>query len=317
MSKLVWDQAGQKLYETGVKQGVVYPQSAGAYPAGIAWNGLVSVTESPSGAEPNPIYADDIKYLSLTSAEQFAASVEAYTYPDEFAACDGSAALGTGVAIGQQARQAFGLAYKTIIGNDLTGEAYGYKLHLIYGATAAPSEKAYKSINDSPEAITFSWDVSTVPVSVTGKKPTASLVIDSTKVDPAKLATLEDLLFGTAGASARLPLPDEITTIVTGGTIAAPSVTILPLDDAASVAKTANIVMTFNNAIVQEAIVVTSAAGVLVAGAKTWDTAKKVLTFDPTTDFTGTTTYIVTIGGVVDVYGQTLAASVKNFATVA
>ena len=215
MPALTWDTTGDRLYETGIKKGVLYPQSAlGTYPLGVAWNGLTAVTESPSGAEPTPIYADDIKYLSLMSAEEFGATIEAYTYPDEFAACDGSASLTKGVTIGQQARQSFGLSYRTTLGNDVVGEAYGYKLHLIYGAMAAPSEKAYATINDSPEAITMSWEVTTTPVAVTGFKPTASITIDSTKVDATKLAALEAILYG-ATETARLPLPDEVKTLMT------------------------------------------------------------------------------------------------------
>lgn len=214
MAKLTWDQTGSKFYETGVKNGVLYVQDAnGAYPAGVAWNGLISVTESPSGAEPTPLYADDSKYLNLISAEQFGATIEAYTYPDEFAVCDGSAALAEGVYIGQQTRSPFGLSYKTTLGNDTNGDAYGYKLHLIYGALAAPSEKAYQTINDSPEAITFSWEVATTAVAVTGKKPTASVVIDSTQADATKLAALEEILYGDTDTAARLPLPDEIATL--------------------------------------------------------------------------------------------------------
>lgn len=214
MSKLVWDQTGERYYETGVKQGVLYVQEAGAYPKGVAWNGLTAVTESPSGAEATPLYADDIKYLNLISNEEFGATIEAYTYPDEFAECDGSAELVPGVLIGQQARKTFGLCYTTTLGNDTEGNAHGYKLHLIYGALAAPTEKAYASINDSPEAISFSWEVSTTPVNVTGAKPTASIIIDSTKVDKEKLAALEDILYGSDSEEARLPLPDEIATIM-------------------------------------------------------------------------------------------------------
>lgn len=214
MSKLIWDNTGERYYETGVKNGVLYVQSAGAYPKGVAWNGLTAVTESPSGAEPTPLYADDIKYLNLMSAEEFGATIEAYTYPDEFMECDGSAALTTGVYIGQQSRKSFGLCYRTTLGNDSVGNDYGYKLHLIYGALAAPSEKAYATINDSPEAITFSWEVSTTPVNVSGHKPTATIVIDSTKVDAEKLAALEAVLYGSESDEARLPLPDEIATLM-------------------------------------------------------------------------------------------------------
>ena len=215
MSKLVWDQTGERFYETGVKQGVLYPQeTGGTYPKGVAWNGLTAVTESPSGAEATPIYADDIKYLNLVSAEEFGATIEAYTYPDEFAQCDGSAEIAVGVMIGQQSRKTFGLSYKTTLGNDTEGNDFGYKLHIIYGALAAPAEKGYTTINDSPEAITFSWEVSTTPVSVSGFKPTASITIDSTKVDAAKLEALEAILYGGTDNEARLPLPDEIVTVM-------------------------------------------------------------------------------------------------------
>lgn len=218
MAKLVWDQTGDRLYETGVSKGVLYPiQSDGAYSKGVAWNGLSSVTESPSGAEANPIYADDMKYLNLLSAEEFSATIEAYTYPDEFAECDGSADIATGVSIGQQKRKIFGLCYRTVLGNDVDSNDHGYKLHLIYGCMAAPSEKAYNSINDSPEAITFSWEVSTTPVNVTGFKPTASITIDSTKANKVKLTALEAILYGDENKEARLPLPDEIATLMSEG----------------------------------------------------------------------------------------------------
>ena len=215
MSKLVWDQTGEREYETGVKNGVLYVQGeSGTYPKGVAWNGLISVTESPSGAEEQALYADDIKYAAPRSREEFGATIEAYTYPKAFEKCDGSAELAPGVTIGQQTRTPFGLAYKTTIGNDTENNNYGYKLHLIYGATAAPSEKAYQTINDSPEAITFSWELTTTPVSIKGYEPTAILTIDSTKTDPTKLATLEGILFGSEETEARLPLPDEIATIM-------------------------------------------------------------------------------------------------------
>ena len=217
MAKIEWDKTGERLYETGVKNGVLYVQVDGTYPKGVAWNGLTAVTESPSGAEATPLYADDIKYLNLLSTEEFGATIEAYTYPDEFAECDGSASLATGVMIGQQPRKAFGLCYRTTIGNDTEGNDHGYKLHIIYGALAAPSEKAYATINDSPEAITFSWEVTTTPVNVTGAKPTASITIDSTKATPEKLADLEKILYGDTEVEARLPLPDEIKQLFTAG----------------------------------------------------------------------------------------------------
>lgn len=214
MAKLVWDKTGERLYETGVSHGVLYVQdSTGAYPTGVAWNGLTAVTESPSGAEATPLYADDIKYLELRSAEEFGATIEAYTYPKEFEACDGSAELAEGVTIGQQDRQTFGLCYRTIVGNDVKKNDLGYKLHLIYGATASPSEKGYQTVNDSPEAITFSWEVTTTPINVDGFKPTSSLTIDSTKVDKSKLDALEAKLYGAESAEATLPTPDEVAAI--------------------------------------------------------------------------------------------------------
>ena len=219
MAVLQWDQVGERLYETGVDRGVLYiPDANGDYVDGYAWNGLVTVTESPSGAEASPQYADNIKYLNLVSAEEFGATIEAFTYPDEFAQCDGTAEASPGVLIGQQSRKVFGLAYRTRVGNDLDGTDHGYKLHLLYGCLAAPSEKAYGTINDSPEAITFSWEVSSTPVSPGGSyKPTSLIVIDSTEADPTDLATLEDILFGTVGDDPRLPLPEEVITIFTTG----------------------------------------------------------------------------------------------------
>ena len=228
MSKLVWDTTGDKTYETGLDHGVLYPiTSEGTYTPGVAWNGLSSVSESPSGAEANAIYADNIKYLNLYSAEEFGATVEAYTYPTEWEECDGSASIANGVVLGQQERKTFGLCYRTVLGNDVDGDKYGYKLHLIYGAKASPSERQYQTINDSPEAITFSWEITTTPVNVTGHKPVSCITIDSTKADAAKLAALEEILYGKDAVAAeaehnieaskavdpRLPLPDEIATI--------------------------------------------------------------------------------------------------------
>ena len=208
---LAWDQTGEKIYETGVDRGVLYiPDATGVYATGFAWNGLTAVTESPSGAEVSAQYADNIKYLNLVSAEEFGASIEAYTYPEEFGQCDGTAAPAAGVAIGQQTRKNFGLAYRTLVGNDLEGTEHGYKIHLIYGALAAPSERAYATVNDSPEAITFSWEVTTTAVSVPGYKPTAQLTVDSTKVSAEDLEALEAILYGDETEDARLPLPEEV-----------------------------------------------------------------------------------------------------------
>ena len=219
MAKLKWDETGKRLYETGTKMGVLYPQNEdGSYPKGVAWNGLMSVTESPSGAEASALYADDAKYLELYSNEEFGFTIGAYTYPDEFAECDGSAEVAKGVNIGQQPRKAFGLSYRTIIGNDTKGSDYGYKLHLVYGAKASPSERSYASVNDSPEALELSWECTTTPVAVTGHKPSAHIEIDSTKIDEGKLTKIEDILYGKDGGApatdARLPLPDEIIQIL-------------------------------------------------------------------------------------------------------
>lgn len=214
---LSWDGVGEKLYESGVDRGVLYiPNASGDYNTGFAWNGLVSVTESPSGAEPNPQFADNIKYLNLLSAEEFGGTIEAYTYPDEFGQCDGTAEPEPGVFVGQQARKSFGLCYRTKIGNDVDGVDHGYKLHLVYGALVSPSEKAYQTINESPEAITFSWEFTTTPVPVTGLKPTSLIVIDSTLVDPADLAALELVLYGddSGPTQPRLPTPDEVITML-------------------------------------------------------------------------------------------------------
>jgi len=219
MARLVWDDAGERLYETGVDHGVLYVMDdVGEYPAGVVWNGLVSVTESPSGAEPTPLYADNIKYLNLISAEEFGATIEAFTYPDEFDQCDGSVEAVLGVKFGQQSRRQFGLCYRTKLGNDVDGNEYGYKLHLVYGCLAAPSEKAYQTINDSPEAITFSWEVTTTPPAVEDYKPVASIVIDSTTATALNLAALEDILYGVDTPTPvvpRLPLPAEIITLMT------------------------------------------------------------------------------------------------------
>lgn len=213
MAKLVWNEIGKRFYETGVEKGVLYPQEGGAYPKGVVWDGLTGVTESPSGAEATPLYASNIKYLNLMSKEEFGATVEAYTYPDEFAECDGSAELTKGVSVGQQSRKLFGMSYVTLKGNDTERTDHGYKIHLIYGAMASPSERAYATVNESPEAITFSWTITTTPVEIKGMKSSACITIDSTKVEAPKLKALEDALYGTAEKEAHLPLPEELLTI--------------------------------------------------------------------------------------------------------
>lgn len=211
---LVWDETGKKLFETGVSNVALYPQdTTGVYGTGVAWNGVTNISESPSGAEATTLWANNGKYLNLYSVEEYASSIEAYTYPDEFAECDGSAEIAKGVSIGQQTRKSFGLAYKTLIGSDTDGNDHGYKLHLVYGCKAAPSERSHATVNDSPEALSFSWEISTTPVSVTGHKPTASVEIDSTKVNAEKLAAFEKILFGSDTAAARLPLPDEVASL--------------------------------------------------------------------------------------------------------
>ena len=219
MSKLVWDVVGERNYETGVSKGVLYPMVSGAYPKGVAWSGLTTVTETASGAEATPLYADNIKYLNLMSVEELGGTIEAYTAPDEFGACDGTAEITPGVTVGQQPRQTFGLAYQTILGNDTENNKHGYKIHLVYGALASPTERSYATVNDSPEAMTMSWEFSTTPVSVTGFEPTSLVVIDSTKVDAQKLAAFEAIIYGSDDVEARLPLPDEVATLL--GAVAA------------------------------------------------------------------------------------------------
>jgi hypothetical protein len=219
MSILYWDQLGQRFFETGVDKGVLYlPNVNGVYTNGVAWNGLTSITESPSGAEPTPMYADNLKYLNMYSVEEFSATVEAYTFPSEFAQFDGMATPTTGVTVGQQTRGKFGLSYRTRLGNDINGDELGYKLHLIYGCQASPSERAYNTVNDSPEAITFSWSIATTPVSVGSLKPTSILTIDSTKVNSTALGTLENFLYGTSGTDPSLPLPDAVIALFSGTT---------------------------------------------------------------------------------------------------
>lgn len=220
MAKLKWDQTGERMYETGTDRGVLFVMGTdGKYGSGVAWNGLTAVSESPSGAEANPQYADNIKYLNLQSTEDFGCTIEAFMSPEEFDVCDGTASLGKGIKIGQQPRRMFGFSYRTIVGNDIEGQNHGYKIHLIYSATAAPSEKAYQTVNDSPEAITFSWEVTTTPIDVPGFKPTASLTIDSTKTDATIMAQLEALIYGTEDAESTLPTPEEVIAILEGGEV--------------------------------------------------------------------------------------------------
>lgn len=319
MSKLVWDQDSQKVYETGVSNGVLFVKTDGVYGTGVAWNGLINVTEKPTGAEPNPVYADNIKYLNLISKEELEASVEAYTYPKEFEACDGLSEIETGVNVGQQARSEFALVYKSLIGDGSVGTDLGYKINIIYGAMAKPSEKAHGTVNDKPEAMTFSWDLTTTPVTATiGEKQitTANVVIDSTKVDAAKLATIEAALYGTSEGDPRLPFPDEIATILASEVPSALALSsITPTDGENAAPTNTNIVLTFNNQIAKESVVVTSAEGDLVECAKSFNATGKILTINPTEDLTAQTSYIVTIGGVVDIYGQGLSPEVKNFTT--
>ena len=219
MAVIKWDSTGERFFEMGVKKGVLYPiDSEGKYTKGVAWNGLTSVAETPDGAEATDLYADDIKYASFRSAEKFGGTVEAYMFPDEWYECDGSAELAPGVYLGQQTRKKFGMSYVTQIGNDVQGDGFGYKLHLVYGATASPSERTYESINDSPDAITFSWDFETTPVDVAGHKPTSLITINSLKADPAKLKALETILYGAESQEPRLPMPDEVYTLMKSGT---------------------------------------------------------------------------------------------------
>lgn len=319
MPRLVWDTTGERYYETGVNCGVLYPRAdAGDYPKGVVWNGLTTVTESPSGAEATPIYADNIKYLNLISAEEFGATVEAYTYPDEFALCDGTGMVTPGVYVGQQTRRAFGLAYKTILGNDVQGNNLGYKLHLIYGALASPSEKSYTTVNDSPEAITFSWEVTTTPVSMNGFKPTASITIDSTKVSPAALTALENILYGTEASDAYLPLPDEVAAIFENET--PPEFTVVstvPAHNATNVALDANIVITFSNKVKSENVFVIDSTAAIAQTTKSFDGTGKVLTVKPATGQTwaADSRHGVILGTVVDVYGNAMEFSAKMFTT--
>lgn len=317
MSKLLWDQVGERIAETGIQNGVLYPLASGVYSKGVAWNGLTSVSESPSGGEANPFYADNRKYLEIMSEEEFAGAIGCYTYPDEFKGSIGEIELSPGVTIGAQNHTPFGLSYRTEMMNDSEGRAYGYKLHLVYNALAGVAEREHTTINESPELEELSYDFTTTKIDAPNAKPTSHLIIDSTKVSTEALATLEGILYGTASADSRLPLPAEVAAIFAGSTPSAITlVSIAPDDDDTDVAVNTSIVLTFNNKIIKESVIVASDDGEIVNGAKTWDVAGKVLTFTPTGNLSASTLYIVTIGGVVDIYNQSLDAVVKNFATI-
>lgn len=285
MAELQWDQVGERLYETGVDRGVLYTPSNGVYDSGVAWNGLVSVSEAPSGAEATAQYADNIKYLNLVSAEEFGATIEAFTYPEAWGQHDGSVSPSAGISVGQQSRKSFGLAYRTRLGNDVDGTDFGYKLHLVYGALAAPSEKAFTTINDSPEAITFSWEITTTPVPVDGFKPTAILTIDSTKVTPANLTALEAALYGTTGTSPRLPLPNEIIAMFAGAQtiVTATAPTFVPATGVINIPVIAGVVYrrADTNAIVTETVTIEEPGDSLVIKAVPADGTFK---FSPQSD---------------------------------
>lgn len=314
--KLVWDANGERIAEAGIKNGVLFPMAAGVYGAGVAWNGLTSVGEAPTGAEASPFYADNQKYLEIMSAEEFAGTIGCYTYPDAFKSCVGEGTLVAGIIVGQQTHTKFGFSYRTEMVNDTDGVDFGYKLHLVYGALAGISSKDHTTINDSPSFEEMSFDFTATKVNVTGAKPTAHLVIESTKVASATLEALEAILYGSAGVDPRLPFPDEIAALFIGGAPSALALSsITPADAATGVAVAANIVLTFNNKINAEEIVVMSAAGAIVAGSRAWDEAGKVLTIDPTVNLSASTVYLVAVAGVEDIYGQTLTNAVKKFTT--
>ena len=321
MSRLIWDDIGEKIAEAGIKNGVLYPMAAGVYGTGVAWNGLTSVSEAPTGAEASPFYADNRKYLEIMSEEEFAGTIGCYTYPDEFKPCIGEVELHAGVSVSQQRHVPGGFCYRTEIVNDTDGAEHGFKLHMVYNSLFGVSARDHKTLNESPELEEMSFEFTATKVPVTGAKPTAHFIIDSTKIpvgSAANLAALELILYGSEGVDPRLPLPDEIVALFASAAPAAIALdTIVPADDAPSIAVDSTIVITFNNQISREAIVVTGANGTIVAGVKTWDVSKKIFTFTPSAPLTAATVYLVTVGGVVDIYGQTLAAVVKNFTTAA
>lgn len=317
MAKIKWDQEGQKTYETGVKNGVLYViDDDGKYSKGVAWNGLTNVNESPSGAEESPYYADDVKYLSLTSAEEFGASLEAYTYPEEFEVCDGSVEILPGISAAQQTRKKFGLCYRTTLGNDVKGNDYGYKLHLVYGAQAAPSERGYSTVNDSPEPITFSWELTTTPVEIKGYKPTSILKVDSTKMNPDKLKILENILYGTDDTDPRLPLPNELMELLGGESInALEFVSINPTNNAVDVPVDQSIVLTFNNKIKSLSYTLMNNNGDVIDSQLT--ISDNVATIIPPQQLDGGKNYILVVTSVRDIYSQSLGRQVYKFTTIA
>ena len=318
MSKIVWDQLGERFGETGVDQGVLFPFKDNEYKTGVPWNGLTSVNEAPTGGEPNPFYADNQKYIEIMSEEEFAGTIGCYMYPDEFKAAIGEIELAPGVTVGQQTHEMFGFSYRTKIVNDTNGADYGFKIHLVYNALAGVTARDHTTINESPELEELSFDFTTTKVAVSGGKPTAHLVIDSTKFtaeNKAKLDDFLDILYGTESVNPRLPLPDEIADLFEGAAPAALQVVITPPDDEDEVDTDAAIIFTFNTKIVKESIVVTSAEGEIVSGSRTWNPEGKVLTFTPEANLSTNTVYIITISGVVDIYNRTLAPQVINFMT--
>lgn len=318
--KIVWDQLGERLGETGVDQGVLFPFKNSAYDTGVPWNGLTSVNEAPTGGEPNPFYADNQKYIEIMSEEEFAGTIGCYMYPDEFKAAIGEVELAPGVTVGQQTHAMFGLSYRTKIVNDTNGVDHGFKIHLVYNALAGVTARDHTTMNETPELEELSFDLTTTKIPVTGGKPTSHLIIDSTKIaveDAEKLKTLLDTLYGTDISAARLLMPDEVAAIFTGAAIEAITLsTIAPVDAGIDVAVGENIVLTFNNKILDETISVLSAEGAVIAALHTFDATGKILTINPTVDLALNTKYTVVVAGVIDIYGQALAPVTKSFTTV-
>lgn len=315
MSKIIWGELENKVYETGIDQVALYPMVSGGYPLGVPWDGVKSVKQSPGGAEAKPFYADNQKYFNLMSAETFGATIEAFNYPDEFAVLNGFATVASGATIGQQVRKQFGLAYRTLIGNS-EGSEDAYKIHIIYGAQAAPTEMAYNTTGESPDPVPMSWTLSTTPVKIPNYKPTATFELDSRTTPPAKMAIIEGILYGTESSDARLPLPAEIISIIGEASINAMAVsTIVPADAATAIAVGASIIITFNNTVVKEAISVISNTGNVIAGTKSFDASGRIMTFKPSSNLAAATKHYVVIAGVSDNYGQSLATVTKSFTT--